>query len=85
LPSAASSPSRAIPFELLADDTSFLFYAGRASLVRCVRDLEPRRAAIHRGARPSRDRGGSVSKNREHRCHTHRIDTTGVRINLGSG
>jgi hypothetical protein len=51
LPSAASSPISAISFELLAAETSFLFYAGRASLVRCVRDLEPRRAAIRRGDR----------------------------------
>lgn len=35
-----------MPFELLADDSSFLFYAGRSALVRCIRDLEPRRATI---------------------------------------
>jgi hypothetical protein len=50
LPPAASSLINAIPFELLAEQT-FLFYAGGATLVRCVRDLEPRRAEIRRGDR----------------------------------
>jgi tetratricopeptide (TPR) repeat protein len=47
LPLAADSPISAVPFELLADKTSFLFYGARATLVRCLRDLEPRRATIH--------------------------------------
>jgi tetratricopeptide (TPR) repeat protein len=46
LPPAEHSPISAVPFELLADDRSFLFYAGRSALVRCIRDLEPRRAAL---------------------------------------
>ncbi len=46
LPLAADSPISAVPFELLADK-AFLFYGGRAVLVRCLRDLEPRRATIH--------------------------------------
>jgi tetratricopeptide (TPR) repeat protein len=50
LPAAASSLINAIPFELFAEHT-FLFYAGGATLVRCVRDLEPRRAEIRRGDR----------------------------------
>ncbi|HEX7836446.1 MAG TPA: hypothetical protein VF469_03235 [Kofleriaceae bacterium] len=51
LPPAAQSPICAVPFELLATETNFLFYAGRSSLVRCVRDLAPRRADIHPGDR----------------------------------
>jgi len=46
LPPADKSPISAVPFELLADESSFLFYAGRCALVRCIRDLEPRRATI---------------------------------------
>lgn len=46
LPPAEQSPINAMPFELLADESSFLFYAGRSALVCCVRDLEPRRATI---------------------------------------
>ena len=51
LPLAGSSSIGAVPFELLADETSFLFFAGRAALVRCIRDLEPRQAMIGRGDR----------------------------------
>jgi tetratricopeptide (TPR) repeat protein len=51
LPSAHDSPISAVPFELLADDRSFLYYGGSSILVRCIRDLDARRATIRRGDR----------------------------------
>ena len=51
LPPAERSPISAVPFELLADERSFLFFAGRSTLVRCIRDLQPRPATIRRGDR----------------------------------
>ncbi|MCW5806511.1 MAG: tetratricopeptide repeat protein [Deltaproteobacteria bacterium] len=46
LPPAHHSSISALPFELFAENKSFLFFPGPAVLVRCIRDLEPRRARI---------------------------------------